>query len=557
MSAEVTVIVPTYDHADTLHESIGSVRRQSFSDLEIVIIGDGVTEATRRVALDLCAQDSRIVFREFPKSARTGEPYRDQVIRESSSPYILYQSDDDLWLEHHVTTLRSALQRADFVHSLHVAVDVDGTLTALLGSLKSDDMRAMLRNRRANLFGLPFAAHRRTAYLSLEQGWTTTPVGCWTDLYMWSKWMALPSERLASVLQPTALHFPSPYRGNWPEARRRQELSEWVRRLEQAGPAMIQARLHFQVGPLLNALRDKHFDSLDALLDHSRIEIDRGADAVSECDSGESMMSSRCTMLEAQLEELSLGFQQSSGVSNWQDLAARWRLRFESRPACSYATARLCAALNAMGQFDQAVDVAESVLGGTEIVAGTQHADLMVSYSQALAARGKDERAAQLLRAELELAPKNAVLRGGLARLLLRSGREDEAIEVYKEALSADRNVGRAPLTGLVNLLLQLQRFQQAEAYALTLAERNPDQSAVWLALAKCADARRDFVSCLSLLDRAGSLAPRLPTNYYLIRARALQELGRVDQAMTVLSTGLQFHPRHRGLQAAQAQLAA
>ena len=42
----VTVILPTYNRARFLPESVGSVLRQTFSDLELIIVDDGSTDAT-------------------------------------------------------------------------------------------------------------------------------------------------------------------------------------------------------------------------------------------------------------------------------------------------------------------------------------------------------------------------------------------------------------------------------------------------------------------------------------------------------------------------------
>ena len=68
-----TVLVPTHDHADTLHFSVRSVLWQSLQEFEIFIVGDGVTEQTRAVVAGLLKHDSRIRFFDFPKGERHGE----------------------------------------------------------------------------------------------------------------------------------------------------------------------------------------------------------------------------------------------------------------------------------------------------------------------------------------------------------------------------------------------------------------------------------------------------------------------------------------------------
>ena len=45
----VSVVVPTYNAADTLLETIESVRRQTLSAIELIVIDDGSTDDTRRL----------------------------------------------------------------------------------------------------------------------------------------------------------------------------------------------------------------------------------------------------------------------------------------------------------------------------------------------------------------------------------------------------------------------------------------------------------------------------------------------------------------------------
>ncbi len=67
-SAPVTVIVPTHDHAGLLGMSVGSVLEQTFADIDVVVIGDGVGDDTRDVAAGLVAADARVRFVDLPKS---------------------------------------------------------------------------------------------------------------------------------------------------------------------------------------------------------------------------------------------------------------------------------------------------------------------------------------------------------------------------------------------------------------------------------------------------------------------------------------------------------
>ncbi len=507
--AAVTVIVPTFDHADTLYESVGSVCRQTFRDLEIVLVVDGGLKAAVDIAKDLCAADPRVRYEAFPKSPRTGEPHRDGVIRACSSEYIFYQSDDDLWLPHHVETLVQALQHADFVHSIHVASDVDGTLTALLGTLRSPEMRAMLRHRRSNLFGLPFAAHSRAAYLSLSKGWETTPEGCWTDLWMWSRWMELAPDRLATVLTPTALHFPSPRRGRWPVSRRVAELARRARELEHIDVTDLMSRIHFQLGPMFESLRNSRPRSLTEMLEAGGIvTTPKLSAAVRACESRDSEIS----LTAEQIQELELQFEVNAGRRPSSDTVGAWETLLRSRPDSSFRVARLCSARLAAGRAQDAVAAVEGLLGPEEVEPGTRPVDLLTSYAHALHAIGRVADAEQLIRRELDLSPKNFAMSATLAALNAKEGRADDAIAVLRRAAQSDSRVKRAPLEGLAGLLAGYGRFGEAEPVIREWLSVNPDHPRAWFLLARCCEARGDWDGCLKALTEVERLSPiRIP----------------------------------------------
>jgi hypothetical protein len=53
-SPRVTVIIPTYNWSSVLPYSIGSALRQSFTDFELLVIGDGCTDDSEQVNLGTC-----------------------------------------------------------------------------------------------------------------------------------------------------------------------------------------------------------------------------------------------------------------------------------------------------------------------------------------------------------------------------------------------------------------------------------------------------------------------------------------------------------------------
>jgi len=58
--AKVDVLIPAYNAADTIRESIESVQAQTLTDWRIVIVNDGSTDATGQILAEMAAKDPRI-----------------------------------------------------------------------------------------------------------------------------------------------------------------------------------------------------------------------------------------------------------------------------------------------------------------------------------------------------------------------------------------------------------------------------------------------------------------------------------------------------------------
>lgn len=229
--SKVLVLVPTFNHSDTLRFSLTSALDQTHTDFELVVIGDGAPPETKALVAEFSAKDSRIRFEGFSKSLRTGEPYRDQIIRDSDADIVAYLGDDDLWTPWHLKQMVAALERADLVHSPHVLVGLDGGLQTFMFNPRAMILREHMSKTRIQCFGLTFAAHRRQSYLKLHSGWETTPPGTNTDVFMWSRWAAEQALDLRVSPLPSALHFHSVLRRRWDAGQRVAELRQWSPRV--------------------------------------------------------------------------------------------------------------------------------------------------------------------------------------------------------------------------------------------------------------------------------------------------------------------------------------
>lgn len=229
-AALVTVIVPTFDHADTVDLTLASISAQTVTDLDIVVIGDGATEAVRTV-VDACAgSDPRIRPLWMPASAGRGEQARHAVVLGSVASIVCYVGDDDLLLPNHVELMVGLLGDADFAHPLPLSVLADGSGLAHCGDLSWSDSRRWHRQPGRNAVSLSGVAHRVEPYRTLR-GWEAAPPGTWSDHHMWQQWLARPDIRYASATVPSVIKLDSSLRPEVAAGARRAEISAWASRL--------------------------------------------------------------------------------------------------------------------------------------------------------------------------------------------------------------------------------------------------------------------------------------------------------------------------------------
>ena len=105
----VSIIVPCYNQAEYLPETLDSVFAQTYSDWECIIVNDGSRDNTEDVVKDYCDKDSR--FKYLKQENQGLSMARNNGIRLSSGNYILPLDADDLiaptYLEKAVNYLES------------------------------------------------------------------------------------------------------------------------------------------------------------------------------------------------------------------------------------------------------------------------------------------------------------------------------------------------------------------------------------------------------------------------------------------------------------------
>jgi len=101
----VSVIMPTFNRADTIGRAIRSVQAQTFADWELIVVDDGSTDNT--VALiEGCDKRLKLIRQENQGTAGA----RNTGLRASAGSYIAFLDSDDEWLPHHLELCVSFLE---------------------------------------------------------------------------------------------------------------------------------------------------------------------------------------------------------------------------------------------------------------------------------------------------------------------------------------------------------------------------------------------------------------------------------------------------------------
>lgn len=90
----VSVVIPTYNRADLIGETIRSVVDQTYTHWELIIVDDGSQDNTREVVAEF--SDKRISYFSIQHSGIFGK-VRNEGLKVSKGTYVAFLDSDDLW----------------------------------------------------------------------------------------------------------------------------------------------------------------------------------------------------------------------------------------------------------------------------------------------------------------------------------------------------------------------------------------------------------------------------------------------------------------------------
>jgi glycosyltransferase involved in cell wall biosynthesis len=128
----VSVVIPAYNAATTIGETLLSVRSQTHRMLEILVIDDGSIDGTADIVRAHAALDSRIRLVRQKNGGVAAA--RNRGIEEAAAGLVAFVDADDLWaprkIEKQIAALRKEGQLVALVYTWYAFIDAASRITA-------------------------------------------------------------------------------------------------------------------------------------------------------------------------------------------------------------------------------------------------------------------------------------------------------------------------------------------------------------------------------------------------------------------------------------------
>ena len=118
MRPMVSVIVPVYNAEQTLRRCVTSILEQQYTDLELLLVDDGSTDASGAICDEFAAQDARVRAIHQPNAGVSAA--RNHALDQARGVYLQFLDSDD-WITPDAT--RSLVRAAEAHHCDLVIAD--------------------------------------------------------------------------------------------------------------------------------------------------------------------------------------------------------------------------------------------------------------------------------------------------------------------------------------------------------------------------------------------------------------------------------------------------
>lgn len=149
----VSIIMPTYNRAAYIAETIHSIQQQTYANWELLIMDDGSDDRTKEIVLQLKQEDNRIQYYNDSRKGITGT-LKNKGIQLAKGAVVAFMDSDDLWPEDKLSIQVRTMQEYpeagySFTNGYNFS-DSDGTIKDMFympeqGSVCADFFKSMCK----------------------------------------------------------------------------------------------------------------------------------------------------------------------------------------------------------------------------------------------------------------------------------------------------------------------------------------------------------------------------------------------------------------------------
>ncbi len=107
-----SIIVPTYNRGNIIIQTLNSVKNQTFTDWECIIVDDGSTDNTEEMLKEYVFNDSRFQYIHQENKERSAA--RNNGIKHAQGDYVCFIDSDDFYKKNHLEIIHSFLSKHNF-----------------------------------------------------------------------------------------------------------------------------------------------------------------------------------------------------------------------------------------------------------------------------------------------------------------------------------------------------------------------------------------------------------------------------------------------------------
>ncbi|MDP3957984.1 MAG: glycosyltransferase family A protein [bacterium] len=127
MKPLISVIIPTYNCESTIATALESIMRQTYQNLEIIVVDDNSTDRTKKAVQSLAGKDNRIVIVDAPddrgrfdavlgRNVNAGYSARNVGFARARGEFITFQDADDASFLNRIEIQHALLQKYGATH---------------------------------------------------------------------------------------------------------------------------------------------------------------------------------------------------------------------------------------------------------------------------------------------------------------------------------------------------------------------------------------------------------------------------------------------------------